>query len=67
MNVYGSALLRSYISSLEEFKLISETILEREGWGEPEERARLIELSEIIENHAGRYGGIVQHGPEREH
>ena len=47
--------------------MVAETIIEREGWGEPEEKKKLKELDDKLENHIGRYGGLMQKGYWREH
>ena len=60
-------LVKNYVSLLEEFKMVAETIIEREGWGEPEEKKKLKELDDKLENHIGRYGGLMQKGYWREH
>ena len=59
-------LFKDYISCLEEYQLIAEVVLEREGWGEADEKERLMELGTRIANHIGKFGGIKQRGTWRE-
>ena len=60
------SLLKDYISCLEEYQVIAEIILKREGWGEDDEKERLEELGKRIESHIGKFGGVKQKGTWRE-